>query len=319
MSNIELLDLAPTTEHFLQDVLDGLSQSPKKLEPKYFYDERGSQLFDDICNLDEYYLTRTELAIMQQRIEEMARCVGPRCVLVEFGSGSGLKTELLLSGLDRPAAYVPVEISREFLEQSAARIQQQHPELNVLPVCADFMQQVQLPELPEDAGRTVVFFPGSTIGNFELDEAGQLLAHMAEVAGPDGGLLIGADLRKDRDILEAAYNDAAGVTSAFNLNLLQRINRELDGDFELEAFRHRANYDARIGRVEMHLESLRDQVVTIAQETFAFEAGETIHTENSHKYRLEQFRELAAEAGWTVEQVWTDERQWFSVQYCHAR
>ncbi len=260
----------PADDGFLRDVLDGLRRRRKRLPCKYFYDAVGSRLFDRICELDEYYLTRCELDLLHRHAGEMAETAGPGAVLIEYGSGSGLKTRLLLDRLRDPAAYVPVDISGEHLESSAARLARRYPGLPVLPVVADFTRPFELPPLPATAGRRIVFFSGSTIGNFRPNEAVRLLRQMAQVCGPAGGLLVAADLKKDRAVLEAAYNDLAGVTAAFNLNLLTRINRELGGDFVPEAFRHHAFYNARRGRVEMHLVSREDQTVSVGETPVSF-------------------------------------------------
>jgi dimethylhistidine N-methyltransferase len=300
---------------FRRDVLDGLRRPRKELPCKYFYDARGSRLFDEICSLDEYYPTRCELEILHDRAGEMADEAGPGCVLIEYGSGSGLKTRLLLDRLRDPAAYVPVDISGEHLTQSAARLGRRHPSLRVLPVCADFTAPFALPPLPTGAGCRVLYFSGSTIGNFRPPEALQLIDGMARLVGPGGGLLIAADLKKDPAILEPAYNDRLGVTAAFNLNLLTRINRELSADFDLDRFRHRAFYNIRRGRIEMHLVSAEAQSVRIGGEVIHFAEGETIRTECSYKYGLDEFRRLAQKLGLCVDRVWTDSRGYFSVQW----
>jgi dimethylhistidine N-methyltransferase len=310
---LELCDLAPERASFLSDVLAGLSAPRKTLPCKYFYDERGSALFERICELEEYYPTRTELGILRRHAGAMAEALGPRCLLVEYGSGSSTKTRLLLERLVDPAAYVPVDISREHLLRSATALSAHHPRLPVRPVCADFTQPFALPEVP-GALRRAVFFPGSTIGNFADAEARKLLAQVAEQCGPGGLLLIGVDLRKSRAILEPAYDDAKGVTAEFNLNLLRRINRELGARFDLAAFAHRAVWNAAEGRVEMHLVSRREQVVRIAGRSIRFLRGESIHTESSHKYEIEGFAALAHEAGFEVLRVFTDPARLFSVQ-----
>lgn len=302
-------------QQFLRDVLDGLQAQPKTLPSKYFYDRRGSRLFDAICNLEEYYLTRTELAVMRQYAAEMAECVGRRCVLIEYGSGSSLKTRLLLDRLRPGTTYVPVDISGEHLDQAAARIAQRYPANFVHPVCADFTQPFKLPVFACGDGRRTVYFPGSTVGNFEPEQAVRVLAGIADLVGGDGGLLIGIDLRKSRAILEAAYNDVRGVTARFNLNLLRRMNRELGADFDLTAFRHRAFFNSEESRIEMHLVSQCNQSVSIDGREISFRKGESIHTENSYKHTLTAFRRLAAEAGWQVERVWCDANELFSVQY----
>ena len=287
-------------DDFLHDVLHGLRRRRKRLPCKYFYDAAGSALFDRICELDEYYLTRCELDLLRRHAAEMAEAAGPGAALIEYGSGSSLKTRLLLDQLREPAAYVPVDISGEHLNRSAARLRRRYPALPVLPVAADFTQPFELPPLPPDVGRRVVLFSGSTIGNFRPTEAARLLRQMARVCGPDGALLVAADLKKDRAILEAAYNDRLGVTAAFNLNLLTRINRELHADFVVERFRHHAFYNARRGRMEMHLVSLANQTVHLGGVALAFARGETIRTEFSYKYSPSDFAELAKRAGLKV-------------------
>ena len=313
-----LHDLSPARDDFRGQVLRGLSQSRKQLPCKFFYDRIGSQLFDRICDLPEYYLTRTELSILQSHVGEMAGMVGERCLLVEYGSGSSLKTRLLLEHLRDPQGYVPLDISREHLMDAAAQLSSLFPNLRILPVCADYTRPFELPHC-DGAARTAVYFPGSTIGNFDPHEARSCLRSAAERCGPGGGLLIGVDLKKDPAILHAAYNDAAGVTAAFNLNLLARINRELDGNFDLDRFAHYAFYNPRLGRVEMHLVSRADQTVSVANHLFSFREGETIFTESSYKYTPDEFRSLATASGWAVEKVWIDGSRAFSVQYLTVR
>jgi dimethylhistidine N-methyltransferase len=298
---------------FLNDVLHGLACPTKWLPCKYLYDAEGSRLFDRICTLEEYYPTRTEVAILQARRHEVARLAGPGAALVELGSGSSLKVRILLDALEAPAAYVPIDISRSHLLMAAADLAGDHPGLPVVPVCADYTRPFPLPEAA--AGPKLGFFPGSTIGNFDPPDARDFLASVAETLGPGAGLVIGADLKKDPAVLEAAYDDSAGVTAAFNLNLLRRINRELGGDFDLARFAHEARWNDAAGRVEMHLVSAAAQTVRIGGEAFAFEAGESIHTENSHKYALAEFRTLAASAGWRPVEAWTDDAGLFSVHY----
>jgi dimethylhistidine N-methyltransferase len=300
-------------EAFLADVTEGLRSSPKTLPCKYFYDERGSELFDDICELEAYYPTRTELKIMRDTAPEIANALGSAVRLVEYGSGSSIKTRILLDHLLDPAAYVPVDISAEHLTRSAAELSRLYPGLKVLPVCADFTRDFPLPEVP-GAKRTVVYFPGSTIGNFAPEDATAFLRGIATLCGTGGGLLIGVDLVKDRRVLERAYNDEEGVTAAFNLNLLRRVNRELGANFELDDFLHVARWNPNEKRIEMHLTSERDQQVQLGEHQISFAKGETIHTESSYKYQLESFARLAAEAGFERAGVWTDERDWFSVQ-----
>ena len=312
---LPLLDFHPKTESVRDEVLRGLQDTPKHLPSKLFYDERGSQLFDAICKLDEYYPTRTEQAIMERHVEAMVEAMGPRALLVEYGSGSSTKTRTLLDHADDLAGYVPIDISRDHLLQAAEAIAARYPELNVLPVCADYTADYHLPEPDTPPERTVVYYPGSTIGNFTPEAARHFLAHIANQVGPEGGLLIGVDLQKDEAVLHAAYNDAEGVTAAFNKNVLRRINRELDADLNLDAFRHEAVYNAEQGRIEMHLVSTSDQSVSVAGVDIDIAAGERITTEYSYKYTVDGFAALAAEAGWSVDEVWTDEDRLFSVQY----
>lgn len=312
---MKTLEHAPETLDFRRQVLRGLRRSPKELPCKFFYDERGSRLFDAICDLDEYYPTRTELAIMRRHAADMANRVGPDCLLIEYGSGSSVKTRLLLDRLRRPAAYVPVDISREHLLRAASALAASYLGLEVLPVCADFTAPFSLPRPARSAARRVAYFPGSTIGNFRPAAAVALLRQMAAQVGPGGGLLIGYDLRKSRAVLEPAYDDRLGVTRAFNLNLLARINRELGGDFDLDHFRHRAFYNGRRGRVEMHLISDRKQVVRVGGEEFHFAEGESMRTECSYKYTAGGFGRLAAQAGFSGVAAWMDEKRWFCVQY----
>ncbi len=304
--------------HFRADVLAGLSRSPKEIPSKYFYDERGSALFDRICELPEYYLTRTELAIMRQHAAAMAEALGPHCLLVEYGSGSSVKTPLLLEALRRPAGYVPVDISREHLFASANRLARRFPTLDINPVWADFTTPFELPFANSQIRRTAVYFPGSTIGNFTPEEAVTLMQSIAQLVGPGGALLIGVDVRKSAEIVEPAYNDRAGVTAEFNLNLLARINRELDGRFDLASFAHRAFLDPIHDRIEMHLVSRKKQVVRIGQVTVAFDEGESIRTEYSHKYCPEHFAHLARRAGFEAQKIWMDDQRLFSVQYLTA-
>lgn len=300
-------------ERFRADVLAGLSRPQKRLPAKYFYDAAGSELFDRITELDEYYLTRTELAIMRRHAGEVADRCGSGCLLVELGAGSLVKVRLLLDRLDRPAGYVPVDVSGDHLRTAAAELSRDYPTLPVLPVNADFAQNLPLPSVP--AARRVVYFPGSTVGNFDPPEADALLRRIAQLVGPGGGLLLGVDLRKDPAILEAAYDDRRGVTAAFNRNLLVRINRELGADFNPAAFAHRAFYDRGQSRIEMHLVSLSDQRVRIGDAVFAFGAGESIHTENSYKYDLAELNGRVTRCGFRTDEVWADEKRYFAVQY----
>jgi dimethylhistidine N-methyltransferase len=318
---VTLYDLEPSGDHLCEDAVRGLSGPEKKLPPKYFYDERGARLFEEICALDAYYPTRTELAILKENVDEIAERIGPRCQLVEFGSGSGLKTRLLLEHLQDPVAYVPIDIARTQLVEFAISTAARFPSLEVAPVCADYTGPFELPPPHRRDCRTVAFFPGSTIGNFEPWEAECFLAHVARLCGPDGGLLIGVDLRKDPAVIERAYNDPERVTAEFNLNLLARINRECGADFDLSAFRHQALFDGQYGRIEMRLVSTRAQTVRIPGVgggiEIAFAEGEFITTEYSYKYDPRHFSELVKAAGWSIERGWTDERQWFAVQLLH--
>jgi dimethylhistidine N-methyltransferase len=314
------LDDRQPGEGLLADALGGLSRSPKRLSSKYFYDARGSALFERICEQPEYYPTRTELAIMRDRVGAIAAALGPEVRLVEYGSGSGLKTRLLLRSLESPAAYVPVEISRSALAESVARLEREFPRIEMLPVCADFTQPIKLPRAVRAPRQTVVYFPGSTLGNFAPDDALRLLRQMHNEAGQGGGLLgggvlIGIDLVKDATALEAAYNDAAGVTAEFTLNLLVRMNHELGADFDLAGFRHRARWHPLAERIETHIVSRREQDVHIDGRTFHFAEGEAMLVEYSCKYTLEGFARFAARAGLRVAEVWTDPDRKFSVQW----
>ncbi len=312
------LDLSPAATEFARDVLAGLALDQKAIPPKYFYDERGSALFDDITALEEYYPTRTERLILETNARSMAARLGTDCVLVEYGSGSSVKTRLLLDALDSPAAYVPIDVSEEHLLRAAAGIAADYPGLRVQPVVADFTQPIVLPaSLPANA-RRIAYFPGSTIGNFLPSDARTLLAGMATLAGEEGGALIGVDLEKPLSVLEPAYNDARGVTAEFNLNVLRRANEELGADFDLSSFEHLAFYNGEARRIEMHLVSTVSQEVTVAGTTFSFAASETIHTEYSHKYTPERFDDLARLAGLKIVESWTDPRQWFGVFYLEA-
>ena len=303
------------TEIFRNDVIRGLSAPNRSIPSKYFYDVEGSRLFEKICDLPEYYLTRTEIGIMQQSVSEIALEMGSRIRLVEFGSGSSRKTRWLLDHLDDAAAYVPVDISARHLRDTAEQLRSEYPGLEVTPLVADFTADLELPRQPPDASRTCVYFPGSTIGNFAPPQASELLSSIAGCCREGGGLLIGFDLQKDPSIIEAAYNDQLGVTAEFNKNLLRRVNRLLDGDFRLNQFDHLAFYNQAAGRIEMHLVSCCAQKVRIGEVEFQFEWGETILTEHSHKYSLHGFTELAKTAGWKSRRVWTDERRYFAVMY----
>jgi dimethylhistidine N-methyltransferase len=312
-------DLAPGEESFRDAVLNGLGRARKAIPCKFFYDARGSALFEEICRLPEYYPTRTEIAILEENSSDIAAQMGPHCRLIEFGSGASHKVRILLGALDRPAAYVPVDISREHLRDAAASLAEDFPSVPIIAVCADYTRPFSLPPLPGARGKRVGFFPGSTIGNFEPGAAVAFLANYARILGPGEEMLIGVDLKKDPEILDAAYNDRAGVTAAFNLNLLDRINRELDGDLDLDRFEHVAFYNAVEGRVEIYIRSLVNQSAQIAGRTFHFAAGELIHTEYSYKYSVGEFRALAARAGFRPVDTWTDAAELFSVHYFRLR
>lgn len=314
MSEVELQDLHPSRDDILSDVLTGLRAPQKWIAPMYFYDARGSALFDRICELPEYYPTRTELGILADEGPAIAAEIGPQVLLIEPGSAGGDKARVLLNLLDDPAAYVPVEISRDHLLDGARALNDEFPSLEVLPVCADFTRPFDLPEPRHAVKRRVVFFPGSTIGNFSPSRAVELLSHFAGIAAHDGRILIGVDLRKDPTTLERAYNDSAGVTAEFNLNVLNRLNAELGANFDVDAFAHRAVWNDVASRIEMHLVSARAQTVRIGSESISLRAGEYIHTESSYKYSVEGFAELARRAGLEVSHVWKDERALFSVQ-----
>ncbi len=297
------------------DLLEGLSSTPRALHCKYFYDERGSRLFEEITRTEEYYPTRTEIGILERSLGSIADAIGPGANIVEFGSGSGRKTELLLAGLREPRSYKPVEISQSALDESVASLRERFPEIAIEPLRADYTRPLEV-ELPE--GRRIVFFPGSTIGNFTRDEAKRFMSRAASFVGAGGGLLIGVDLKKDPSVLHAAYNDAAGVTEAFNLNLLRRLNREADADFNLEGWRHYAYYAPIPGRIEVYLVSLRDQTVSVGDARFEFEVGDAIHTENSHKYTRGEFEALGRAAGFEPRAFWSDPNDWFGIFYFTA-
>ncbi|MHB1205673.1 MAG: L-histidine N(alpha)-methyltransferase [Rhodospirillaceae bacterium] len=299
---------------FHSDVIAGLARRPKAIPCKYFYDERGSQLFDAITRTPEYYPTRAELEILTVNAAQIASLVGKGAHLIEFGSGSSHKIRLLLGAMRELASYIAVDISEAYLLKATAALRKGFPDLPVIPLCADFTQPFVLPRSAR-AGRKVGFFPGSTIGNFTESQARAFLHQAAAMLGAGGGFIVGVDLKKDATVLEAAYNDSAGLTAAFNLNLLRRINRELGGAFDLGSFAHRAIYNADAGRIEMYLDSLRAQTVQVGDHGFAFTAGEPIHTENSYKYSVAEFHALARDAGFTPGQVWTDRRGLFSLHF----
>jgi L-histidine N-alpha-methyltransferase len=303
---------AAASETFAEHVTHGLGDAQKWLSAKYFYDAAGSDLFEEITALAEYYPTRTELGILESRAAEMSAYIPLAAALVEFGTGSTRKARILIDAAPQIAAYVPVDISGDFLNEQATELRKHVWNIAILPVVADFTRDFDLPPQIRNRPR-VGFFPGSTIGNFEPEDAAEFLRQAGRILGPGATMIVGVDRIKDKAVLDAAYDDAAGVTAKFNLNILARMNRELGGNFDLSAFRHRAFYNEAEHRIEMHLESLKDQSVTVAGRTFAFAKGETIHTENSYKYTVESFRELAQSAGWRPLATWTDERDYFAV------
>lgn len=302
-----------------EQVLSGLKKHPKELSSVWFYDEFGSFLFDSICQLPEYYITRAETQIMNAHAPEMAQHIGPDAAIVELGSGSSIKTRLLLDQLETPTAYVPVDISREHLLDAARKLGRDYPQLRIAPLCADFSQSFELPPYVTAARKRVVYFPGSTLGNFTQEEAQRLLARMRQMAGANGAVLIGIDLRKDPRVLERAYDDEAGVTAEFNRNALRHLNRELGTDFDLGAFEHLAIWVEDQSRIEMHLVSTREQVVHLGGESVRIARGEHLRTEYCHKYTLESFDRMAATAGLAVSRIWLDSRRQFSVQLLEPR
>lgn len=313
-ASVSFHDYEPEQADFRSDVVSGLTQQPKTIPPKYFYDQRGSELFDEICKQPEYYPTRTEIGILQHNAREIAELIGPDCLLIELGSGASEKVRLLFDALS-PESYLGVDISRDFLLSSTRRLAQDYPWLDVHAVCADFTRQLQVPEQCFSDHR-VAFFPGSSIGNFEPREAVAFLARVADMVGQGGKLLIGVDLKKPTHLLDSAYNDAAGITADFNLNLIRRMQTELGAELSPGDFSHCAFYNAELGRIEMHLVSHRDQTIELHDHSIELQQHETIHTESSYKYSREEFAELVAEAGFVVDKVWTDADSLFSVQLC---
>ncbi|MDH3514090.1 MAG: L-histidine N(alpha)-methyltransferase [Gammaproteobacteria bacterium] len=310
---IRFYDEHPAAATMQEEVLQGLASRPRRIAPKFFYDERGSRLFDAICELPEYYPTRTEMGILDSCAGEVARLAGPDGTLIELGSGASRKIRLLLEAV-RPRQYLGIDISREFLRQSAQQLAHDYPRLDVHAACADFMHDIELPDGAIE-GRRLAFFPGSTIGNFEPWDAQAFLGRVRRLIQPDGGLLIGVDLKKDPALLNSAYNDSAGLTAEFNLNLLERLRGELGAEVNPQGFRHRAFYNTQRGRVEMHLVSRRAQEIRLNGRRFHFAAGESIHTENSYKYAVGEFHSLARGAGLWPRQVWLDSDRLFSVHY----
>lgn len=298
---------------FLNDVIEGLSQNPKTLKPKYFYDNRGAQLFTEICTTPEYYPTRTEIKILNQNAEDIASQIGDNTALIEYGSGALEKIKILLDFLNEPVGLIPVDISKDQLFASAKNLENLYPDLEILPVAADFTKPIPIPGFSHPPKKHVAFFPGSTIGNFEPDLAIQFLEGVTKTIGLDGLLLIGFDLKKDIETLLAAYDDQRGITSSFNKNLLSRINDELGGNFNLDTFEHVARYNENKGRIEMHLKSTTEQTVSINKELFEFLEGETIHTENCYKFTKESFTAMSSKAGLYPVKTWTDDQNLFAV------
>lgn len=314
---IDYFDYYTPANEMTAEVMGGLTLPQKRISSKYFYDERGSRLFEDITDLEEYYPTRTEQAIFTSRIDEISHSIGTIHTMIEYGSGSSKKIRTLLGAFSSLKEYVPIDISRDFLKASCVELALAFPGLRIKAVCGDYLSDLKLPL--ERGRKRVIFFPGSTIGNFEPDQVRTFFARSGNLLQRGDGMLIGVDLKKERDVLEHAYNDASGVTAAFNLNVLQRLNEELGAAFDTDQFRHRSFYNEEKGRIEMHLESKTDQTVHVAGREIAFTAGETIHTENSYKYSVTEFQELAARNGFFAQDVWTDEDSLFSVHYVEKK
>lgn len=298
----------------VEDVKEGLRKSQKQLPAKYFYDEHGSKLFEQITQLDEYYLTRAEKEILKENISDISKRIGSNTMLIELGSGSSKKTRLLLDRLSDLAAYVPVDISEKYLLKVVSRLRIDYPHIPVIPVFADYTSNFDLPNLGGDYSKQVVFFPGSTIGNFSPDEIHSFFDNLTSATEADSSMLIGVDLKKDKKILEAAYNDSQGITAQFNKNILVRLNREVNANFDVDQFSHRAFFNENEGRIEMHLVSEAEQEVEIIGDQFHFEEGESIHTENSYKFTPDEFEELVSD-WYSVEEIWTDSNDYFSVQF----
>ena len=298
-----------------REVLAGLLSEPKMLPPKLFYDERGAELFEKICDLPEYYLTRSECAILRSHAGDIAALAGADCAVIEYGSGAGIKIRILLDALKNTRAYVPVDISRRQLEEVSREIAREYPGVTTIPVCADYTSRFRLPDLPRPAARKIAFFPGSTIGNFHPAEAAAFLSRVRQTVAPGGALILGVDRAKSKAVLVAAYNDTAGVTAEFNLNILERVNRDFGANFDVRAFRHVAFFNEGASRIEMHLESRRSQVVHIGETDISFGRGETIWTESSYKYSEEALGNLASAAGFSIDRLWTDDAGRFWVAW----
>jgi len=313
--DVQVKDKSAGIKLMYREIIDGLSKSRKELPCKYFYDERGSKLFDDICELQEYYITRTELGIMKDNIDEISEFLGEKLMFIEYGSGSSEKIKIILDHVKGMTVYVPIDISCAHLNKSAAEIDEMYESLEVIPVCADYNKPFTIPTPKSEVTHKVVYFPGSTIGNFHKEEAVEFLKGIADVTGEHGSLLIGVDLKKDHELLRRAYNDEQGVTAEFNLNQLKRFNRELGSDFNINDFEHDAIYNEKHGRVEMHIVSKKSQIVRLNGSTVEFKKDERIWTESSYKYSLQEFKEIANKAGFEIKKVWTDKDCLFSVQY----
>ena len=315
MTSVPVRVSASANAALRDEVLAGLRAAQKTLPPKLFYDERGAELFEQICDLPEYYLTRSELEILKSHAGDIAALAGTRCAVIEYGSGAGIKVRLILDALESPVAYVPVDISRSQLIEVASDISAEYRRLAVTPVCADYTARFELPDILPREIKRLAFFPGSTIGNFHPDEAVEFLKKIRQLVGDNGAMVLGVDRRKETAKLDAAYNDSAGLTAEFNLNMLRRLNRDLRAEFDPDAFEHRAFFNEDASRIEMHLRSVREQIVCVAGEAIHFGEGETIWTESSYKYSREALDELLDAAGFRVERIWTDANENFWVAY----
>ncbi|MDG1275298.1 MAG: L-histidine N(alpha)-methyltransferase [Alphaproteobacteria bacterium] len=311
--NVEIIN-----NEFLTDVIDGLNQKPKTLKPKYFYDNRGAELFTEICKTPEYYPTRTEIEILKLNAKDIASEIGDNVALIEYGSGALEKIQILLNVLENPAGIIPVDISKDQLIEATAELQTMYPDLKIIPIPADFTKPISIPKLSPAPANRVAFFPGSTIGNFEPNLAISFLQGVTDTIGPGGLLLIGFDLKKQTETLVAAYDDKAGITETFNKNILHRINTELGGNFDIQSFKHIARYNEKEGRIEMHLESQTNQSVSIKNTVFQFMEKETIHTENCYKFTETDFKALASKAGLSPVKAWNDNRRYFAVMLLRA-
>jgi len=312
----EVDDSSQASGTFKAEIIAGLKHTPKRIQSKFFYDERGSRLFEEITLLEEYYLTRVEIEILQKYLSEMAALIGPKAVVIEFGTGAGVKTRMLIEALDKPKSFIPIDISREQLNEASRELAARFPSLDIRPVCADYTSTIAIPLDSETAGKKIVFFPGSTIGNFTPEEAVGFLRQVAKLAGPDGALLIGFDRNKSTKVLEDAYNDNLGITAKFNLNLIHRINREFAVNIPVENFDHFAFFNNDESRIEMHLISRVEQTLMLGGEEIHLGAGEHIITEYSYKYSSPAFQGLLGSSGFVVQARWTDSNGYFEVCYC---